>query len=56
MDHRQHFQRKTNDLNGFETFVPHFSSEFLVLAFICSCFHNQRTYCYVLLLTFKQQI
>ena len=39
-------------LNGSETFFSHFSSELFIFAGICRSFHNHRTYCDVLLMTF----
>ena len=41
------FQRNAYGLNGFDTFFLHF----LAFACIC-CFHNQKTYCDVLLMTY----
>ena len=45
-------REKTFVLIGFNTFFSHFSTEFLVFACICCCFHNHKTYCDVLIYTY----
>ena len=45
--HLKSLQRNANHLNVFD-----FSTEFLVFAGTCHCFHNHGTYCDVFLMTF----
>ena len=40
-DHRLIFQERAYGLNCFDTFISHFSTEFLVFACICCCVHSQ---------------
>ena len=46
------FQKKVYGLNGFDTFFAHFSTEFLVFACICCCFHSHKNCCDVLLIIY----
>ena len=49
------FREKVFDLNDFDTFLTHFSTEFLVFACNCCCFHNDKAFCDVLLITYAWQ-
>ena len=40
---------------SFDNFFLHYSTEFLVVAFICRCFLSHKTYCDVLLITYAWQ-
>ena len=55
MNHWQSLQRKGSGLNGFETFFSHFSTEFLVFACFCCCFHSHKTCCDVWSITYEIQ-
>ena len=52
VDHRLSFQRKAYSLKNFDNFFSQFSSDFLVFACFCCCFHTHTTYCDVLMITY----